>query len=217
MSRVNAEGVSLRVPPSFLDIDLSANVESRVRALVAKTPDLDPTVRAVLAASQEIVVDALREASVVYAAHSVHLPTPREIAIAQFYVAMHALPSGAPDALGMLARALEAPGRRVERVDLPCGPAVAMIEEPNGGAAVRPVHQVQVAVLSPERRRLAVLSLLTESRTSWPDYLDLMGMIVGSLRFDGPRAALTAPDEPPARSSIMAALLGPDTHGSEAR
>lgn len=213
--------VWFEMPTFFTPLDLGEAADDRARRMVSATPTLDDDERLNLVAQQELLVERMRRGGVRFAATSavrIEDDGPPRLSVAQFTIVVDEVEMRG-HVLDAIGRQMRAAGRAgVGFVDLPAGRALVVVHREHlhsrasiTGRSRHRVHvvdQVQLMVVSPQQRHLAILALGTECVQDIELYVDVMGRIGRSVSF-------SPPDSPSGRvvSAISAAL---DLRGQEA-
>jgi hypothetical protein len=191
------------VPEQLHEIDLGEDQQQRVRRTFEKlTTSLRGAERTELLAmvyAQEAMLAKLVHDGAVYVAQCVARSEfdPARLCVAQFSILVKEVALRGPRPLATIASGLRMPGepREIVFVDFPAGEGLVIGEElavqtptditGRRSAQTHRVRQAQIILAFPDRRRLAILGVSSESIEDWHHLTRTLNNIAHSVSFTG--------------------------------
>lgn len=195
--------LTFRLPAGFRPLPLSAAPAERAAAVRDLAGEMYPAAgeqaRSAAAAGYELMTAVLDASGVEFAAFGL-FGTP-DGGVAHGSLTIAALPSAhacaEAAALGLRETFLRDPVRDTRWLDLPCGPAVAVVSlraaALPGAAAELTTGQIQVHIPFPDDPWIAVFTFETSALEQWDQMCVLMADLLKTVRFAGEPAAAAGP------------------------
>ncbi|MGH3466230.1 MAG: hypothetical protein ACRDQF_00675 [Thermocrispum sp.] len=199
-----------RVPEEFQELDLTEPSAMRLNRtfnrIRSATHQFTDTEVLQIAMNQEFMAMRLVEEGAVYSGTCVARTedvSPR-LVVAILNVLVKEVELDADEPLSAVASGLKRPGdpRDVGFVDLPAGKALMVAEKvsvefPATTTGVktktrRKVRQLQATIPFPDKNRIAIFSLSSESENGWEEFLTIFGCVLRSVSFQPPGVASIA-------------------------
>jgi hypothetical protein len=207
-----ATGVPLRftVPREFHEINLDEDQQQRVQrtvgTLTTNFRGLKPTEALAMVYAQEMMLRGLVEQGAVYVAQCVARSEvdATRLCVGQFFILVQKADLHGPRPLATIASGLRTPGdpREIAFVNYPAGEGLAIGEElvvqpsatvtGQSSSRTHRLRQAQIVLASPDRRRLAILGVSSESIDDWPHLAQILDNIAHSVSFSAEAENLIA-------------------------
>ena len=189
--------LTFTLPDGFRALPLEGDTSERTAAVLELAadvyPDADSQIQTAAAALYALMADTLVAGGVEFAAFGLFGDSDGGVAHCTLTIAAQQSEHPSPEvaAAGITEIFVRDPLRDTRRLDLPCGPAVAVVTAralpcvpgSNSAVAELPVGQIQVLVPFPDGPYTALFTLETTALEQWDQVCGIMAALVRSVRF----------------------------------